>query len=1574
MGGHGGNAPIDILKKGAIVTLLVIGLIVLNVVGKDQGIDPTPMLVLGFVVLASYTFGELVGVVKLPHITGYLLAGVLLGPSAAEYLTYFLTPYDLMVPAPFGMLGEHDGNLLSHHVQDTLNPFNALAIALITMTAGGELKWEEVRKSLGTILGVLGGQVALIVPIMVTFVIVISGQLSWVPGIGPYLAMPFKVGQGIAMGQLDLWGVLLVGGMVATVSLATSPAATIAVINGTQSKGPMTGAVLSAVVMKDVVVVLGFTVLAAIAGSSISQADLKFSGDGNIAHLEHASHGKSAGSGAPAATIVDSSSSTAHDTTHGSSSHHGSTSGGHHPKAPKSSPLEFAGQLSWEILGSLGIGILVGLGLAAYLRWVKVEILLFLLISVFVVSYVGAQAGLEPTLIFIAAGFAATNLSKEGESLIHEVERLGMPVYVVFFTLTGAHLDIGELIKLLPFVIPLVLARGFAIWLGIRAGTAVTGAPDVVKQHAWLGFISQAGVAIALAQLIGQQFGDTGATLQALLIAGVAVHEVIGPVALKVGLGLAGEIKSEETTFELEDEQRLVSDVPRGAPWQRPAGVPDPWGPDPDTGSPRLDRLMTGLKEDLLETGTHFDTQHFSPWAEDAQEYLGRLRKEFLRYHRHITKIVERDAPDQHDAIQREIASMADAWRDLVLLRGSELSAETWNPVELITIGQEITQSMPEKLQAPYSARSDQGPTNEGILSRIRRGLDRQRRSISKLFSGDEPSRVVPIKQVAAYHFQGMLPGRLEGLAALMLSGEDHLQTRTESLFTFIKEGYRPILHPEGELDPALLDSIRVSMDEEFALAAEETQRIAVDTMARLMGVFASCWRDMTDDLPVVNTIDLPKRKRRFSRVYRDQERAEGVLTSRYPRARVAIGHRYEALAMDLELVRLQAAVEDVVEQHADSLARTVKGRGITQLHRLETAVKDAVIATQMVLQEDLSSTALISALQEAFGPVLHIADEANDAAHQLQDEFSEHRSVSSLLDALQLASRDLTASYRVPSGPILHGEWQIPEPPSAEEVPFRELFLGFVETAITARLAQVRRSALATSLRLVEATTQFKARVGFNLDLSLNELDTGSDDTAPEQTKNLVFETLVENVSRAADQLTEFGALVERWDVELQNEIISSVIGELADLRGSIRDGSLDDVNIRMRREAAARRRLQDASAGISGLGNAISDATSDLLHYLVGPIGVHRFYRFLGLPHAQAEAVPRAEFFAEPEPIVDIPMVYRRLFSDLAMQVDNPFGSQNEKLKRVLDALRRHEGEPSHNAALMVPQGMDCVFAANTVLQQLETESVRRLQLEQPPTTDEIDQWFAGMEPHGVTLITGIEWLEDRNFGGHPLLAHFTKRAADHSREHSWFLATHSDVWEQMLGTCGIEDMFTVVETLAPLSPDELADAILIRHDMSGFKLNFDVEPGLLWSLRRIFQSSEASYDRVRDGWFNAFHQSTGGLLSDALRLWMTAIREVDEEHDTMTIGPVPTNPLDAILAFSTEDLLTLRQVSRRGTLSAEEHAWLFRTTHVQSRANLFRLENLGILVRTEDRFHMAPAIRGTVGRALKKAGWSQ
>ncbi|MDH5492504.1 MAG: cation:proton antiporter, partial [Myxococcales bacterium] len=194
---HG--APDPLLRQLSIVALLVGALVLLHHFAvPSPGFDPRGLLAFGFVVLASYTIGALVDIIKLPHITGYLLAGMVFGPSFATLLPD--------IP-PF------DQGVLNREVIEQLSLLDALAVALIALNAGGELKLEALRSGLRAILGILFGQFIVILLLVSAFLVLVSGML-------PAIALP-------GMGQIDLPTAIALGAVVSCVSFATSPAATL---------------------------------------------------------------------------------------------------------------------------------------------------------------------------------------------------------------------------------------------------------------------------------------------------------------------------------------------------------------------------------------------------------------------------------------------------------------------------------------------------------------------------------------------------------------------------------------------------------------------------------------------------------------------------------------------------------------------------------------------------------------------------------------------------------------------------------------------------------------------------------------------------------------------------------------------------------------------------------------------------------------------------------------------------------------------------------------------------------------------------------------------------------------------------------------------------------------------------------------------------------------------------------------------------------------------------------------------------------------------------------------------------
>jgi Kef-type K+ transport system membrane component KefB len=207
----------------------------------------------------------------------------------------------------------------------------------------------------------------------------------------------------------------------------------------------------------------------------------------------------------------------------------------------KTDALHTAGALTWEVLGSIAIGVLVGVIVATYLRFVKDRSSLFVLAAAFLVAEVGQRIDLDPLLLALSAGVFIRNATRLGARLQEEVETSSLPVYVIFFAVTGATIHIRELLALgIPALVLVLTRAGGFIALG-RLASHLAEAPEVVKKYIGLGLMPQAGLALALALLFVKTFPSIGADAAALVFGGVALNELIAPVLYRFALVATGE-------------------------------------------------------------------------------------------------------------------------------------------------------------------------------------------------------------------------------------------------------------------------------------------------------------------------------------------------------------------------------------------------------------------------------------------------------------------------------------------------------------------------------------------------------------------------------------------------------------------------------------------------------------------------------------------------------------------------------------------------------------------------------------------------------------------------------------------------------------------------------------------------------------------------------------------------------------------------------------------------------------------------------------------------------------------------
>ena len=192
------------------------------------------------------------------------------------------------------------------------------------------------------------------------------------------------------------------------------------------------------------------------------------------------------------------------------------------------------------IAGSLVAGVTLALAVTQYLRVIQSQLAWVLVLLALVASQAVRLLGLDAVLMGLAAGLALRRLAAEHSTRVSsELQRCAIPVYVVFFSLAGASLQLDALNEMWPWILLLVGLRVAGLWGGMRwAGRAGgrRGNAAVSREWAdsgWLALVGQGGFAVTLAALFRRAFPEWNVSLEALVLAMIGVQELAGPVCFQ---------------------------------------------------------------------------------------------------------------------------------------------------------------------------------------------------------------------------------------------------------------------------------------------------------------------------------------------------------------------------------------------------------------------------------------------------------------------------------------------------------------------------------------------------------------------------------------------------------------------------------------------------------------------------------------------------------------------------------------------------------------------------------------------------------------------------------------------------------------------------------------------------------------------------------------------------------------------------------------------------------------------------------------------------------------------------------
>lgn len=151
---------------------------------------------------------------------------------------------------------------------------------------------------------------------------------------------------------------------------------------------------------------------------------------------------------------------------------------------------------------------------------------------------------LEALLVCMVTSFWVTNYSESRQELTDLLERLGPPVYVAFFTLTGASLRLEVLPATWHIALAFFFVRLLGIWLGNHLGGRLAHERDLHNRIGWMAYVAQAGIALGLAKNVSDAFPQWGEAFATTIIAVIVLNQLIGPPFMKFAIALAGEDRS----------------------------------------------------------------------------------------------------------------------------------------------------------------------------------------------------------------------------------------------------------------------------------------------------------------------------------------------------------------------------------------------------------------------------------------------------------------------------------------------------------------------------------------------------------------------------------------------------------------------------------------------------------------------------------------------------------------------------------------------------------------------------------------------------------------------------------------------------------------------------------------------------------------------------------------------------------------------------------------------------------------------------------------------------------------------
>lgn len=162
-------------------------------------------------------------------------------------------------------------------------------------------------------------------------------------------------------------------------------------------------------------------------------------------------------------------------------------------------------------------------------------------------------------LVCMMLGTVFCNLCPLSGDLMERADKWTAPLFTLFFVLSGAELELNVFKDwtVIGIGVVYILVRSAGKYIGANLSCKFSHCNENVTKYLGITLLPQAGVALGMCVTASTLGGYQGSVIRNIVLFGVFIYELVGPMLTKMALTKAGDIRPMSAEVETRREQKL---------------------------------------------------------------------------------------------------------------------------------------------------------------------------------------------------------------------------------------------------------------------------------------------------------------------------------------------------------------------------------------------------------------------------------------------------------------------------------------------------------------------------------------------------------------------------------------------------------------------------------------------------------------------------------------------------------------------------------------------------------------------------------------------------------------------------------------------------------------------------------------------------------------------------------------------------------------------------------------------------------------------------------------------------------